>query len=344
MKLINIIILFFFFITGNVLCNQNIFNVNNIELVKKTNISNEKLASKAIQKGFNELCEKILLEKDKKKLVNLTINEVKELVSYYQVVNFKKAEEKIIFNIFFDREKIHNLFHLKNISYSEILNNELYLLPILSKNNQILIYNQNFFYENWSNFQNDKEVIEFILPIENIEVIQKINEYEESLLDLKLEVIFREYEKKNIALILIEEKNSKIEKIYLRSRILGKNIDKNILVKNHEGTQKDRYEKIISLIKNETTKIIKTQNLVDERVPSFLNTKIVVNKKNNLVELNSRLKNIDLIDNIFIQEFNKEYVLIKIKYLGKLDKIVKKLKEQKIILQNIGDEWNIQIL
>ena len=122
MKLINIIILFFFFITGNVLCNQNIFNVNNIELVKKTNISNEKLASKAIQKGFNELCEKILLEKDKKKLVNLTTNEVKELVLYYQVVNFKKAEEKIIFNIFFDREKIHNLFHLKNIH------------PILEKN------------------------------------------------------------------------------------------------------------------------------------------------------------------------------------------------------------------
>ena len=143
---------------------------------------------------------------------------------------------------------------------------------------------------------------------------------------------------------MIEEKNSKIEKIYLRSRILGKNIDKNILVKNHEGTQKDRYEKIISLIKNETTKIIKTQNLVDVRVPSFLNTKIVVNKKNNLVELNSRLKNIDLIDNIFIQEFNNEYVLIKIKYLGKLDKIVKKLKEQKIILQNIGDECNLQIL
>ena len=55
-----------------------------------------------------------------------------------------------------------------------------------------------------------KEVIEFILPIENIEVIQKINEYEESLLDLKLEVIFREYEKKNIALILIEEKTSSV--------------------------------------------------------------------------------------------------------------------------------------
>ena len=116
MKLINIIILFFF-ITGNVLCNQNIFNVNNIELVKKTNISNEKLASKAIQKGFNELCEKILLEKDKKKLVNLTTNEVKELVSYYQVVNFKKAEEKIIFNIFLIGEDSQFISFKKHIIF-----------------------------------------------------------------------------------------------------------------------------------------------------------------------------------------------------------------------------------
>ena len=43
-------------------------------------------------------------------------------------------------------------------------------------------------------------------------------------------------------------------------------------------------------------------------------------KKNNLVELNSRIKNIDSIENIFIQEFNKDYVNLKIKYLGKLKK------------------------
>ena len=59
--------------------------------------------------------------------------------------------EKINFNISFDKDKIHNLFYKKGISYSEITNKELFILPILKKDNQIFIYNQNFFYDNGMN-------------------------------------------------------------------------------------------------------------------------------------------------------------------------------------------------
>ena len=38
-----------------------------------------------------------------------------------------------------------NLFYKKNISYSEIINKELFILPILKKENQIFIYNKIFF-------------------------------------------------------------------------------------------------------------------------------------------------------------------------------------------------------
>ena len=54
-----------------------------------------------------------------------------------------------------------------------------------------------------------------------------------------------------------------------------------------------------------------------------------MSKKNNLVELNKRLEKIDLIDNINVQEFNNEYVLIKLRYLGKLNKIIKQLEDEK---------------
>ena len=43
------IILIFFVKTGNVLSIENIFSVNNIELTKKTNISNLELSNKAIK-------------------------------------------------------------------------------------------------------------------------------------------------------------------------------------------------------------------------------------------------------------------------------------------------------
>ena len=49
---------------------------------------------------------------------------------------------------------------------------------------------------------------------------------------------------------------------------------------------------------------------------------LILKKKSNLVELNLRLKKIDLIENIYVQEFNNEYIFLKIKYLGKLIKLL----------------------
>ena len=69
----------------------------------------------------------------------------------------------------------------------------------------------------------------------------------------------------------------------------------------------------------------------------FLNVKLDLNKKSNLVKLEKELKNIDLIENIYVQEFNKDYMNLRIKYLGKLDKIINQLKKKILILQLIND-------
>ena len=131
-----LIILIVFFKTGNVLSNDNIFNVNNIELIKKGNITNQKLVNEAIKKGFNQLTKNILLDEDIKKLTQLNFSKIKDLVSYYQVVNKiddNKNTDSIIYNISFDKDKLHNLFYKTNISYSQIVNKEIFLLPILKK-------------------------------------------------------------------------------------------------------------------------------------------------------------------------------------------------------------------
>ena len=341
------IILVIFCKTGNVLSDDNIFSVNNIELIKTANINNQKLANQAIKKGYLSLLEKILLEDDVKNLSQLKFQKVRELVSYYQISGKGKNidnKEKVNFNILFDKDKVHDLFYKKNILYSEILNKELFVLPIFKKENQTFIYNQNFFYKNW-NFDKKKEsLIEFILPLENIEVIQKVSIHKEDLLGLSLEDIFVEYSNANFALILIEDQKKAEEKIFLKTRIEGKNVDKNIIVKRENLNDKEFYEKIIFKTRREIINIIKSQNLIDVRTPSFLNTKLILNKNNSLVELNKRLKNIDLIDNIYVQEFNSNYVLIKIKYLGKLNKIINQLKSQKIMLELLNNKWSLRII
>ena len=125
---------------------------------------------------------------------------------------------------------------------------------------------------------------------------------------------------------------------------MGRNINKSIIVKsNNIQNDFDFNKKIISNVKNEIENLIKSQNLIDVRTPSFINTKLSVSSKNTLVELNKRLKKIDSIQSIYVQELNNSYVLIKIKYFGKLNKIIKQLKDHKIILKLSGDSWSIKI-
>ena len=45
------------------------------------------------------------------------------------------------------------------------------------------------------------------------------------------------------------------------------------------------------------------------------------------------MKKIDLIDNFYVQQINKDYVLVKIKYLGKINKIITNSKNKDIDLK-----------
>ena len=332
-----LLILIIFLRTGNLLSDNYLFNVNNVRLEKKDNISHKQLTNQAIKKGFDNLIKKILLKEDFQKVSDLRFEDIRELVAYYNISkNLEKKKNTINFSITFDKDKIHNLFYKRGVLYSDISEKEFYILPILSVENEIFIFSNNFFYKDWKTTK-DEELIEFILPIENIEIIQKIN----SLLDIEINSLFKEYPNQNIAIAIIEYDETKDNKVYLKTRVQGKIISRSINL--DKNSFKDPEETILK-IKEEITNLVKSQNLIDIRTPSFLNISLNLNKTNNLVLLNSKIKKIDLVENIFIQEFNKNFVNLRIKYLGKLDKIISRLREENISLELINDKWVIKIL
>ena len=83
-------ILIILFKTGNVLSDNNIFNVNNVEINKEISLNKEKIANLAFKKGFEELINRLLLEEDYKKISNTNLDQIKKLVSYYQIKNKMK--------------------------------------------------------------------------------------------------------------------------------------------------------------------------------------------------------------------------------------------------------------
>ena len=156
--------------------------------------------------------------------------------------------------------------------------------------------------------------------------------------------LFREYSNKNYALVLIESNQINNGKVYVKTLVQEKRISKRLDVKSQNLNASQFYEKIIFEIKKELINIVKSNNLIDIRTPSFLNTKLKLDKNSNLVELNSRLKNIETVENIYVQDFNKDYINLRIKYLGKLDKLINEFKNEKINLQLINDQWVIKTL
>jgi len=343
-----IIILIVFFKTETLFSKNELFNVNNIQLEKNEKISNKAIANLAIKKGFNQLINRILLNQDVEKVSDLNLSSIKELVKFYQITNVpdeKKNDSLLNFNVTFDKEKIHNLFYERAILYSEIPDKELYILPIFIKDEEIFVFNKNFFYENWSKIY-EGDLVEFILPLENIEIIKNINDNRDNLISLNLDKVFQEYSNKNLALVLIEENKNLNKKVYIKTLIQGKKISKsiNFKIKKKKLSDTNHYEKIISEVNKELINLIKSNNLIDIRTPSFLSTKLDLNKKSNLVELKVRLKNIDTIENIYVQEFNKEYMNLRIKYLGKLEKLINELKKENIELRLVNDRWVIKTL
>ncbi len=339
-----IIILVVFFKTETLFSENSLFNVNNIKLEKKDNVSNKDLANQAIKNGFNQLITKILLKEDIDNLSDLSFSSIKQLVNYYRIENIsdQNKTEFVNFSITFDKDKIHRLFFKRGLSYSEVSDKELYFLPILIKNNEVYVFNNNFFYENWNKFY-ENDLIEFILPLENIEILKKVNDNKTNLINLDLLNLFDEFKNKNIALILIEDNKNNNERIYIKSKIQNKDISKALKIKKGNLNKNKFYEKIITETKKELINLIKSKNLIDIRTPSFLKVKLNLNKDSNLVELNSRIKKIDSIESIYVQDFNKDFMNLRIKYLGNLEKIIILLKLENIDLQLINEQWVIKL-
>ncbi len=339
------IIIIILFKTGNVLSNNNIFNVNNIEISNEFSKNKQKIVNQSFRKAYDELIKRLLLEDDYNKHANLNLDQIKDLISYYQIItpNSENNENKnIIVNVFFNKKEIHKFFYKKNLLYSDIINTEVILFPLLKKNEKFFIYTQNYFYENW-NVESNDGLIQYALPVENIENIQKINLNKDKIYKIDIGNFFNEYPSNNIVFANIELNKNKAD-IFLNTRIEGKKINKTLNLNNKKNLNQVEFNKEIITKINQTIKdLIKSQNLIDVRTPSFLNVKIKQNNKNNLARFSSKVKNIDLIDNFYVQQLNKDFVIVKIKYLGKIDKIIKKLKYEKIFLKMSEGQWQLSL-
>jgi len=60
--------------------------------------------------------------------------------------------------------------------------------------------------------------------------------------------------------------------------------------------------------------------------------------------LQSKLNAIDLIENYYVLELGKDYAKVKIKYLGKIDKMKEKLAKNGINIEILDNSWRLKLI
>tara|TARA_B100001996_G_scaffold283507_1_gene223776 strand:- start:3721 stop:4773 length:1053 start_codon:yes stop_codon:yes gene_type:complete len=347
-------IIFYFFIivfltkTGNVFSSNNIFNVDNIIISKSNNENKEELLDSAFKEGFKKLIRKILLTKDLNSVKQTSLSDIKKLVSTYQIVENEDLmkEKKISVNLSFNREKINDFFYSKNISYADVSKINLVLFPVLIEDNNFYLFSDNYFYKNWilTNEFKEDEFINYVLPIENLEYFQLINQNKNNLESIPIKKILSNYDLNDYVFLVVTRFKEKIE-VFLKGSISGNEIVKNFNIKNEKNDDKEnQFKNTIKKTKQEINEIWKSQNLVDVRTPSFLNIVLNVEKKNDFLNLQKAFEKIDLIEDYYVLELNKKYVKIKIKYLGKIEKIRSKFKNEGIKVIISDNQWKLKLI
>jgi len=330
--------------TGNVLSVESIFNVNNVELDEKFYSNKQKSINKGFIDGFDKLVRRIALKKDYNKALSTNLEEVKNLVSYYQLIEPESRflKKNSYLNLYFDKEKINKYFYKKNISYSDLLSIEAVILPIHITDKDFFVYNDNYFYDNWTVKNNIDSIVEYIFPVDSLEILRVINTKKNNLDEINIKNLFVDYNSNNLIFISIDTSKNK-NKIFIKSLISGKEIVKNYDFSSILNDRDDYKEYIISELKDEIEDLIKSENTLDLTVPSYLNINLNLKNKNNLFETQNILKKIDLIDYFHVKEFNNTNAIINIKFYGKINKIKKKLSQNNLNLYQADNQWNITI-
>ena len=325
---------------------ENVFVIDNvkIETQMSINFSREKYINKAFLYSFDMLMSKILLTEDLNKLNNVKLNQIKILINSFQIIEetYKQKMYKATFKIFYNDRKVKKFLVQKNISFSEPKKISAVFFPILFVNDRLLNFNENYFYNQWPKVKIENELINFILPIEDLDDIKKINEIKNQTEEFNFKDLIKKYNTENYVVTMMNYQNNKLN-IYLKVNFNNSELSKNISYKLNNIKDETELNFILKDLKLKITDTWKEVNIVNLLMPLSIRIKF---QHKNLLDID-KLKNtfykISIINNYTLEEFNINHSFFKIYYFGNPKKLKTELLKFGFRLNDDLGHWELYI-
>ena len=338
-------LIIFFFSTEVVKAKS--FEINDIEISQpfEINFDKNKVIDLGFKKAFFELVYSLIKSPDFKKIENIRLNEIKSMIETFSIKEEKFIDQKYYVNlgVSFNKKKIFRYLEKKNIFPSRILKEQFLFIPVIinEKGNDISIFSNNPIYADWNKINNRYQLIEYLLPSEDLEDLNLIKEkldvietYDFNDITKKyflknsiISVIFKGKNEVRILTKIYNDKNEIIKNDTFKNINLDNETDLNFLIENLKNLFEDTWKKL-----NEINTSIK--------VPITIKIKNDDLKKSNNFEL--FLNEIDMVSDYSVEKFDKEFIFYEVLFNGTVQNFINIMKNKKYNLNTQKKVWVIE--
>ena len=335
------VIIFFFSPTK---VKANAFEVNNIEISKpfKIGFNKNRIIDIGFKKAFFELLNSLIRSSDLEITNNIKLSEIKGMIQSFSIQEEKFINEIYYVNIgvSFDRIKVFNYLEKKNIFPAQPIKEAFLFIPIIidENNNDIAVFSNNKIYNDWNKSKKEYQLINYVLATEDLEDLNIIKSKYDFIENYNFKEITDKYFLKNSIVALIFKDNQDV-------RILSRmTINKKVFIKNKSLLSLDlnNENQILPLI--EELKITyedlwKEYNQINTSIKLPLMIRIDNNDSEKLLMFEATLEKMYLVNNYFIQKFNKNYIYYKIIFNGTPKTFIETMNKKKYKIDTQKKIW-----
>jgi hypothetical protein len=339
-------VLFIIFFSTTYL-HANTFRVSDIEISSPfvLNFKKSSVIDKGFQISFSSLLSMITTSGDKNKIKNISIKELKSMIDSFTI-----SDEKFINNEYFaklettfNKKKILKFLEKKNIFPSTPIRNKVLLVPILinTETDSIYLFNDNVFYDRWNDKKQNYQLLNYLLPSEDLEDLNKIQEMSNSVETYDFVNLIKKYDLKDYIISIIYRNKDEI-------KILSKiNLNNSLKINNQKyskinlANEKD-FNMILENLKNLYEDEWKKNNEINTSIKLPLT--ISINSKNykKIINLEEVLSSINLISNFYILKFNNKSTQYKIIYNGSPKTFFKDMNDRNFDIVIKNNVWTVK--
>ena len=339
--------LLFIIIFSTTFLQANTFKVTNIEISSpfELNFKKNKVIDKGFRTSFLNLVSMITTSGDKNKIQKASMKEIKSMIDSFTISNEKFINNKYSAKLetTFNKKKILIFLERKGVFPSMPIRNKVLLIPILvdTQTDSIYFFNNNIFYERWNDNKENYQLLDYLLPNEDIEDLNKIQKLANSIESYDFFDLIKKYDLKDYIISLVYQNKDEI-------KILSKiNLNDSLKINNQKYSsikldEEEDINKIIENLKNVYEDEWKRNNEINTSIKLPLTVSIDSKNYKRILKLETILKEYDLISDFYISKFDSQNIQYKIIYNGSPKTFLNDMSKKNLNFEMENNVWIVK--